>query len=85
MKAGQQIRTQPQQNDMTMMIQERVHYPHDSEGWGFLVASAFLSVGGNKGMYKTCVMLYYYIAFEAEKSSPQQMENDARIKTHVQT
>lgn len=30
-------------------------------------------------------MLYYYIAFEAEKSSPQQMENDARIKTHVQT
>lgn len=44
----------------------------------------FVSVGESMRMYKTCAMLYYYIIFEAEKSSPQQIGN-APLKIFMQT
>lgn len=44
----------------------------------------FVSIGESMSMYKTCAMLYYYIIFEAEKSSPQQIGN-ATIKIFMQT
>lgn len=49
------------------------------DGAFLLLQHLFVAVGESKSTYKTCVMLYYYIAFEAEKSSPQQMGNDVRI------
>lgn len=55
------------------------------DGAFLLLQHLFVSVGESKRMQKTCVMLYYYTDFGAEKSSPQQMRNDARIKTHMET
>lgn len=55
------------------------------DGAFLLLQHLFVSVAESKTMYKTCTMLYYYSAFEADKSSPQQMGNDARIKIHMQT
>lgn len=54
------------------------------DGVLLLFQHLFVSVVESMSMYKTCAMLYYYMIFEAEKSSPQQIGN-TRIKICVQT
>lgn len=74
MEAGQQTRTQPQQKSVATMIQERVHYPHDPEERGyeafcFSICLCLLEKVNVQNLYNI-ILLYYYIAFKAEKSSP---------------
>ena len=48
------------------------------DGVSLLFQHLFVSVAESMSMYKTCAMLYYYIIFEAEKSSPQQVGQELR-------